>query len=358
MGMTLGRRMSHGWRRRFLGVLGVGLLGVAIAACSSTSSTTTTSASTSTTKTTTPVKVTIAAFAASMPSLPVFTAASLGYFKKFGIEPTVLDVATGAAAASALASGAAQIGIVTVPEVVNLHQKGESFQIVAPLYTGFPQTLWCRTTVKVPHPTTYKSVVTALKGKSVGMTAQGSLTSNMLDYTLIAAGAPITAWNIVPYGTGPTGIAELKSGALDCAIAYQPMQYQLKQTHLGHNVLSYQNNKGPALFSNYLYTGLGGEKSYLAANPNVAKKVQEAISAASAYIADPSHAAKVAAAVSPDFSSMSVAALTTIIKHTVSKDVSSKAITKAQIDNAQTVGVAVKTQSVKLPYTTILYGAK
>ena len=323
--------------------------GVILAACGSSSSPVKSSAGTKLTP------LSFAVFPASMPSLPVFAAAGLGYFKTNGVAATMVDTSSGSAAAAALAAGGAQFGIVTVPELVNLRPKGVDLRIVAPAYSDFPQDLWCTNNVSVADPGKYPNVIQELKGKSVGITSQGSLTADMVNYSQIAAGLPINYMKVISVGSGPSAIAALKSGAVDCIVAYEPMEYQLTQQNLGRSVLSWEHNQGPTAFDNYAYTQVGAEQSYLQANPKVGNAVKAAIAQANTFISNPSNAPKVAKAVAAYFPGLDITALTSIIHDHISHDLA-RTITPAQVSNAQMVGNAVHEQTTTLPFNQLVFG--
>ncbi|MDE3205464.1 MAG: ABC transporter substrate-binding protein [Acidobacteriota bacterium] len=338
------------------------------AGCSSSSKTTpaasagtssTTAGSSPTTPATTapvaPASVSIAAFPASMPSLPIFAANRLGYFQKNGIDATVVKTTSGSAAVQALVAGGAQFAIGTIPEAVNVRSKGVDLRVVSSLYSQFPQDLWCNNSVSVPHAHQYPAIMQDLKGVSVGITSQGSLTADMVNYSQMAAGLPLTYLKVVSVGSAASGIAALQSGSVQCVVAYEPMEYELTQMNLGRSVLSWEKDEGPTEFATYAYTQVDAQNSYLTAHADVAKRVQTALNAADTFISDPANAAAVAQAVAPDFPGLSVAALTSIIQDHVSHDVSAT-ITPTQVQNAETVGQKIgEVSGAALPFSEVVW---
>lgn len=326
-------------------------VGSATTVGSSSRSTATTVASAATVA---PAKVSIAAFPASMPSLPIFAANRLGFFKKNGVDASVVNTSSGSAAVQALVAGGAQFAISTIPEAVNVRSKGVDLRVVASLYSQFPQDLWCANSVSVPHANQYPAVIRDLKGVSVGITAKGSLTADMVYYSELAAGVPSNYLNVISVGSAPSAIAALQSGSVKCIVAYEPMEYELTQMKLGRSVLSWEKDQGPSAFSTYAYTQVDAENSYLSSHANVGKRVQKALVEADQFISNPANASAVAQAVAPDFPGMNVAALTSIIQDHVSHDVSGT-ITAEQVQNAEMVGQKIGEQSTSLPVDQIIW---
>jgi NitT/TauT family transport system substrate-binding protein len=281
-----------------------------------------------------------AVFPASMPSLPVFVAKELGFFSKNHIDVTLENVSSGSAAIQALVAGGVDFTISTIPEIVNLRDKGTDLRVVAPMYNNFPQDLWCRDQISVPHAHSYPSVMDDLKGDSVAITAPGSLTDDMIKYTEIAAGLPTNYLREVAIGGAPNAIAALKAGSVDCAVAYQPMQAQLSAEHIGRSILSWQRHEGPAAFDSYSYNQIAATKAYIDTHGAEAKAVKAAISAADDYIANPVHADEIATAIAKDFPGFQVSVLKSIIKDEISKDVSAK-LKSEEVSNAIKVGIAI-----------------
>lgn len=289
-----------------------------------------------------------------MPSLPIFAAKALGFFQKNGINATIVNTTSGSAAVQALVAGGVQYAIATVPEAVNLRSKNVDLRIVAPLYSQFPQDLWCANSLSVPHAHQYPAIMQDLKGVSVGITSQGSLTADMVNYTQVADGLPENYMKVVSVGSAPSAISALQSGSVQCIVAYEPMEYELTKMNLGRSVLSWEHDEGPAAFSTYAYTQVDAENSYLQAHTAEAKRVQVALNDATTYISNPANAASVAQAVAPYFSGLSVTALTSIIQGHVSHDVGST-ISATQVQNAEMVGQKVGEQSTVLPPSEIIW---
>lgn len=308
----------------------------------------------STAATVAPANVSIAAFPASMPSLPIFAANRLGYFQKNGVNATIVKTSSGSAAVQALVAGGAQFAISTIPEAVNVRSKGVDLRVVASLYSQFPQDLWCVDSVSVPHANQYPAIMQDLKGVSVGITSQGSLTADMVNYSEKAASLPLNYMNVVAVGSAASGVAALQSGSVKCVVAYEPMEYELTQMKLGRSVLSWEKDQGPSAFNTYAYTQVDAQNSYLTSNADVAKRVQTALQQADKFVSDPANAAMVAQAVAPDFPGLSVAALTSIVQDHVSHDVS-PTITAEQVQNAETVGQKIGEVTASLPFDQVVW---
>jgi NitT/TauT family transport system substrate-binding protein len=324
------------------------IVAVAVAACGGNSSQTGASSATT-------LSVRLAVFPASMPSLPIFVAKEMGFFSKNHVDATLNNVNSGSAAVQALVAGGVDFTISTIPQVVNLRDKGTDVRVVAPMYRNFPQDLWCRDQVSIANAHSYPAVMQDLKGHSVAITAPGSLTDDMVKYTEVAANLPTNYMREVAVGAAPNAIAALKAGSVDCAVAYQPMQAQLTADHLGRSILSWEKHEGPSAFNSYSYNQVSTTKSYIDGHAAEAKAVRAAISDADSYIANPQHAPEIAKAIAKDFPGFDVAVLQSIISDEISKDVS-PTVKPEEVANAMKVGLAIgEVQSANLAFNQIVW---
>jgi len=302
--------------------------------------------------------VNVAVYTASTPSLPVYAAASLGYFAQNGLNVTLDYVASGSAAAAAEAAGSVDFFNTDTPIVLNLDNAGTKTKEIAGLYSRFPQALYCNSTVAATLPTPTGSnanaIFTALKGVSVGITAVGSLTWEVMEYGMVAANLPLNYIDLVSAGSSATAIAAFQSGSIQCLIAYEPMQHELASLNLGVDVLNWQAGQGPSLYKNFSFSSIGASDSYIKANPKIVEEFARSIYDADKYISNPKNAASVAKATLSFFPGFPVATLTSIISTEISKDLSA-IVTPAQFANVETEAVAIGEITIKPSYKSVIY---
>lgn len=302
--------------------------------------------------------VSVAVYQASTPSLPVYVAASLGYFAQNGLNVTLDYVASGAASAAADASGSVNFYNSNIPIIMNLDNAGSQTKEIVGLYTNFPQALYCSTavaaTLPAPTGTNANAIFTALKGVSVGITSVGSLTWEMMEYGMVTAGLPLNYIKLVSAGSSVTALAAFQSGSIQCVIAYEPMQHVLASMKLGVSVMDWQAHQGPSLYANYTFSGIAAADSYIAQNPKTVEAFAKSIAEADAYTSNPKNAPRIARLILSYFPGLPLATLTDIIANEVSKDVSAS-LTKVDVANAELEAIAISEVSKTLPYRGIVF---
>ena len=163
-------------------------------------------------------KVTIAVGGAScLCYLPTMLAASLGEFKKAGVDVEVVQFKGGSDSLKAVMGGSADVASGYFDHCVNLAAKGQHLQSFV-VYDRFPGLVLV---VSPKHNDTVKSVKD-LAGKKVGVSAPGSSTDFFLKYLLSKNGVDSNSVGVIGVGLGGSAIAAMEQGQIDAAVMLDP----------------------------------------------------------------------------------------------------------------------------------------
>ncbi len=156
--------------------------------------------------------------------LPLTVASQLGYFKAEGIDLEITDFPPGSQAVQAVISGAADVCSGAFEHTINLQAKGQMHRAFV-LQGRAPQIAFGVSTRTMLH---YKSIAD-LKGKSIGVSAPGSLTSMIVRMVLARGGVRPGEVNFVVAGTPAETLTALRSGELDAISNTEPLMTMLEQ---------------------------------------------------------------------------------------------------------------------------------
>jgi NitT/TauT family transport system substrate-binding protein len=199
----------------------------------------------------------------------VYYAQDMGFFKKAGLTVEIQTLANGAAVASAVASGALQIGDSNTLSLATARQKGLPFVIFAPgaLYDSTAPTTALAVSVNGPV-----RAGKDLNGKVLAGVSLGGLDQLSLEAWLDKNGGDSTSAKYVELppgqmaaalGRDTVAAASLPDPMLDAAVADGTVRI------LGHNY--------DAIAKTFLITGWFATGDWLAKNPDVAKKFADAM---------------------------------------------------------------------------------
>jgi NitT/TauT family transport system substrate-binding protein len=201
----------------------------------------------------------------------VYYAQDMGFFKKAGLNVEIQTLPNGAAVASAVASGALQIGDSNTLSLATARQRGLPFVIFAPgaLYTSSAATTALAVAVNGPVHTAKDLTGKILAGVSLGGLDQLSLEawldknggdSGSAKYVELPPGEMVAALE-----RGTVAAASLPDPALAAAVAAGTVRI------IGNNYDS--------VAKTFMITGWFATSDYLTKNPDVAKKFVEAMAA-------------------------------------------------------------------------------
>ena len=295
--------------------------------------------------------VTYAGVPASTITLPVFTAEALGYFRAAGLNVHVVGIQSGSAAVDALVSGSVQFTLTTVPQIAALIPQGVHIKIVANSF-GLPSNvILCRNSVAMPNANKYPQVMSDFVGKTVGISSFGSLTDQLIRYSMTAAGLNPTSVHEVQLGTSGL-IPAMDSGAVDCIVSYEPLTQELLSAGTAKPVLEYWHGVGPALFRHFTSISTGASAAFIAAHPKEVRGFSKAIYEADKVDANPRNAAKLAKLLASDFPGIGFASLKAEIADSAGQIEYFPG--REEVSNSQRLGLALGLEKVEEPYTSIV----
>ena len=161
---------------------------------------------------------------ASLSYLPLTIAEQLGYFKAEGLDLEINDLGTGARAAQAVVSGAADVCSGTFVRTIELQSKNQLFQAIV-MQARTPQAALGVSVRNMPH---YKAVLD-LKGKKIGVEALD--TASYLTASLLLARFDMkpSDVNFVEVGSTASAVTALRSGQIDAISHSDPVMTMLEQ---------------------------------------------------------------------------------------------------------------------------------
>jgi ABC-type nitrate/sulfonate/bicarbonate transport system substrate-binding protein len=218
-------------------------------------------------------------------NLPLYVAANAGMFKAEGLDVEITHFAGGGDVVRAVASGAADIGMVATTAAIIAAGRGEPLKIIsawsAPAY-GI---------LYVVPPDSPIKTVKDLAGKKVGITRPGSVSHTGLNATLQANGIQGQV-EVVPVGAPGDGWTALKSGRVQATWHTAPDVYSLIDR--GEARILFQLSD---YLKDYQQGSLAARDVYVQANADTVRKFLRASVRAGEFIdKNPAEAAKIGAA--------------------------------------------------------------
>jgi len=150
--------------------------------------------------------------------LPLTIAEQRGYFKAEGLEVTIVDFAGGARALQAVVGGSADVVSGAFEHTVNMQFKGQPMRAFV-LQGRAPQIVLGVNPKTMPD---FKTVAD-LKGKKVGVTAPGSSTNVMLNFSLAKVGLKPSDVSVIGVGAGQGAVAAMRAGQIDAISNLDPV---------------------------------------------------------------------------------------------------------------------------------------
>jgi NitT/TauT family transport system substrate-binding protein len=297
-------------------------------------------------------KVRFTIFPAAFPSLGVYIADAMGYFKQEGVQPDYVNAPTGSSALQVMSSGQTDFIISGYTDLALARKEsGLDGVLVAGQFKSFDAALDCRPGTVLAGQG-YPGAMSTIATKTVGITSPGSATDTYLRYSLIAAGATPDDHNIIAAGGVPNLLSAFQASRVDCVTAYEPMQITLDKGAV-QTVLNWGTNQGPPLLHNYIFNGIATTAKYSAAHPSIVKAVSLAMKRAVAFGSDPANAPAIAKATLKFFPGLSEQALETAVRNTA--PTFGYTITPAAGANALKVYNTVHAdQKVNYPYSSFI----
>jgi NitT/TauT family transport system substrate-binding protein len=149
--------------------------------------------------------------------LPSELAQQLGYFKKEGLNVTLIDEPSGQSSEDATIAGQVQAGSGAYQHTIELQTLGKGLETVVQLGIA-PGEAEMVASKEASSIHSFKD----LKGKNLGVTELGSGTHALSKYLLLKAGVSDTAVHFIPVGAADTFIAAIQKGTIDAGMTTEP----------------------------------------------------------------------------------------------------------------------------------------
>ena len=205
----------------------------------------------------------------------VYYAQDMGFFKKAGLNVEIQTLANGAAVASAVASGALQIGDSNTLSIATARQKGLPFVIFAPgaVYDGASPTTALAVAVSGPIRNGKD-----LNGKVLAGVSLGGLDQLSLQAWLDKNGGDSTSAKYVELAPGQM-VAALERGTVTAASLPDPML----DAAVTEGTVRIIGNNYDSIAKTFMVTGWFATSDWLAKNRDVAKKYADAMAETAAW---------------------------------------------------------------------------
>jgi NitT/TauT family transport system substrate-binding protein len=161
---------------------------------------------------------------AALGYLPLTIAEQLGYFRAEGLEVSISDLASGAAAFEAMQAGAADVCSGAFEQTIQLQAKNQKYQAFV-LQGRAPQMVFGVSSRTMPH---YRSVAD-LRGRKIGVSGPASPSSLMAGLVLLQGGLKADEASLVAVGTAGGALAALRSGQIDAISNTDPVMTMLER---------------------------------------------------------------------------------------------------------------------------------
>ena len=198
----------------------------------------------------------------------VYYAQELGLFKKVGLRVDISAGNSGAADAAAVASGALDIALSSVPSIASAHERNIPFVVIAP---GAVYTSKAPTSALVAAKNSPIKNARDLEGKTIANNALKNIGEIAADAWLDAGGANIASVKIVELPL-PAMEAALEQGRIDAAILVEPSLGKALAGNVRVLAFAYSNVASAFLLSAYFTTS-----DWAKANANALRRFQTAV---------------------------------------------------------------------------------
>jgi NitT/TauT family transport system substrate-binding protein len=212
--------------------------------------------------------------------LPYQLAYNLGFYKKYGVNVQLSTEQNGGVGAeTAMVSGQVDMAGAWYVHTIDFQQKGKQVIDVVQLSGAPGEREMCAKNSGVTSPAGWK-------GKNLGVTDIGSGTDNLTLY--LAARYHLTSkqFNRVAVGAGPTFVASLQHGRIDCGMTTQPTVNAIEKQGIGTSVINLASTSGAQQWLGGAYPAAGvlARADWVASHRAVVQKVVDALVATMHWI--------------------------------------------------------------------------
>lgn len=208
-------------------------------------------------------------------------AQKLGLFEKEGLTVDLQEIAGGGKAMEALLAGSAD-------SIVGTYEQAIQVQALGKPVVAYLQLTNCHCLAMVAAPGKGLRNVGSLKGKVIGVAAPGGQMQNFAVRLLEQAGLAATDVSFAAIGVGPSALIAIESGKVDAGIVLANTLVPLRQRHSDLVTLAEtftpEGNRKVFGTEGYPSMALLGQRAWLQANPDRARRAVRAMQGAVAWI--------------------------------------------------------------------------
>ncbi len=217
----------------------------------------------------------------------ILIAEAKGYYRKHGIDPTLIPTASGPIANSNLASGAIDFALQPPTNVGIARDRGLD-QVFVSGNLIMPWVVVVKSDVPMPNAGRYPKVMADFKGMAWGPYARGSDSELFLRVMASDAGLnPDKDVTWIGVGGPTTGLPALKSGKIQVYLALDPAPMLAVTQGYGTIVLDLRKGEGPQNFKDIVYQGVVTLRSTAEKRPVLVQNLVKAHTEAFCWIHDP-----------------------------------------------------------------------
>lgn len=217
--------------------------------------------------------------------LPVRVAQVLGYYAEDGLAVETSEVVGGAKALQALIGGSVDVAAASMPDAVQLAVEGRDVRGFLLLYTRPTAAL-----AVAPAQRSRIRAVSDLKGRTVGVTAPGSASHQILNYLLVSGGVSADAVSTVSVGMSASSVAAVEHGTVDAAILLGSAIAAFERRQPNSPLLVDLRTPAGAqqVFGSETFPSLGlmAEERWLRANGDTARRLVRAVMRGMRWVRD------------------------------------------------------------------------
>jgi NitT/TauT family transport system substrate-binding protein len=225
-------------------------------------------------------------------SLPLYVGQSKGIFEKNGLKVNIVGIPAGPQATQALLTGGVDIMGNAVSNTLlaqaRLAKSGSNDRIIGIIQgeSGLHYSLMGQSSINWPRQGDVKAIVEALKGKTVGVTAIGADTQQVVEGLLKMHGADPKSVTFIAVASGASAYAAFEAKHVDTIVGWAPTQTVLSDKGAKMLIDFRKGDAGPQ-FSPWTVLTYQALKSNVDKNPAKFTKFQKAIEEATAFTRDP-----------------------------------------------------------------------
>jgi NitT/TauT family transport system substrate-binding protein len=235
--------------------------------------------------------------------LPVRVAQTLGFCAEEGLAVETFEVAGGAKAMQALLGGSVDVAVASMSDAVQLAVEGRDVRGFLLLYTRPIAAL-----VVAPSRSGSIRTIGDLKGRTVGVSAPGSASHQILNFLVVSSGLSPDAVSTVSVGMAASSVAALEHGSVDAAVLLGSAITDFERRHPGTRFLVDLRVPTDTLqvFGSEVFPSLGlmAEERWLRANGDTARRLVRAVVRGMRWVRE--HSAEEVRAMIPESGGMRV----------------------------------------------------